>query len=84
MNDFELGIREGESRARAILESEIADIRAEIEFKDKKINNLMAYMRTLSAMHVPIGLCPSCKKYIVVDGFICFGCGYDESDQGGQ
>ena len=27
------------------------------------------------------GLCPKCKRYIIIDGYVCFGCGYDSSDE---
>lgn len=22
-------------------------------------------------------LCPKCKEYMIIDGYVCFGCGYD-------
>ena len=25
-------------------------------------------------------ICPKCKEYIILDGYVCFGCGYDKSD----
>ena len=26
-------------------------------------------------------LCPSCKQYMLVRGYVCFGCGYDPTDK---
>lgn len=23
------------------------------------------------------GICPMCQEYIILDGYVCFGCGYD-------
>lgn len=27
------------------------------------------------------GLCPKCRKYMILDGYICFGCGYDKTSE---
>jgi len=60
----------------------------ELEIRDKQIleleeynKDLQPYMRTLEAIHVPIGLCPVCGKYIIVQGYVCFGCGYDQTEK---
>lgn len=26
-------------------------------------------------------ICPKCNKYILIDGYVCFGCGYDKSSE---
>lgn len=26
------------------------------------------------------GICPKCGEYILLDGYLCFGCGYDYSE----
>ena len=34
---------------------------------------------TLYQVNRPVGLCPNCKKAILIDGLICLNCGYDNS-----
>ena len=34
---------------------------------------------TLHQVNRAIGLCPNCKKAILIDGLICLNCGYDNS-----
>ena len=26
-------------------------------------------------------ICPKCNKYILIDGYVCFGCGYDKNNE---
>mgnify|MGYP003319141081 CR=1 FL=1 len=26
-------------------------------------------------------ICPKCNKYILIDGYVCFGCGYDKNHE---
>ena len=27
--------------------------------------------------HKERGICPKCGEYMLIDGYVCFGCGYD-------
>ena len=51
----------------------------EPEFTDEEI--AAAELRTFHYLHSheSRGVCPKCGKYIILDGYICFGCGFDKS-----
>ena len=51
----------------------------ELEFTDKEI--AAAKLRTFNYLHghESRGVCPKCGKYIIIDGYVCFGCGFDKS-----
>jgi hypothetical protein len=51
----------------------------EPEFTDEEI--AAAELRTFHYLHSheSRGVCPKCGKYIIIDGYICFGCGFDKS-----
>jgi len=36
-----------------------------------------ACANTLCAYTDTQGLCPKCKRYVLLRGYVCFGCGYD-------
>lgn len=44
---------------------------------DKAICNSFRYLYS----HQMRGICPKCGKYMLIDGYVCFGCGYDYSEQ---
>ena len=27
------------------------------------------------------GVCPKCGKYMLIDGYVCYGCHYDPTDE---
>lgn len=31
--------------------------------------------------HETRGVCPKCGKYLILRGYVCFGCGYDKSHE---
>ena len=33
--------------------------------------------------HKECGICPKCKEYMIIDGYVCFGCGYDPTSKDG-
>lgn len=39
---------------------------------------IAAIVRTLNFLHPNYYLCPKCGEYVIIDGFVCFGCGYDK------
>lgn len=45
-------------------------------------NLTKARLNTYNFLHSyqEVCLCPKCKEYIILDGYVCFGCGYDKSD----
>lgn len=42
---------------------------------------LRACEYTLYAYANPTHICPKCGKAMMLDGFVCFNCGYDDSDE---
>lgn len=63
------------------------DVRDALDYVTMEIDRLKAadrndraWARTLAAMHRVTKLCPVCGNYVLVDGYICFGCGYDPTD----
>lgn len=49
------------------------------EITDEEFDFLMACLRTLNRYTCPRGICPKCGEYIILDGYVCFGCGYDRT-----
>lgn len=43
--------------------------------REKTINE--AIIRTFRFLHENVSLCPKCRNYMIIDGYRCFGCGYD-------
>ena len=62
-------------------ENEFDLVRAapEPEFTDEEI--AAAELRTFHYLHghENRGVCPKCGKYVIIDGYVCFGCGFDKS-----
>ena len=57
----------------------------EIKIRDNEIiwlrqegKSLRCHTRTLYASANVKRLCPKCQKYMLLEGYVCFGCGYDE------
>ena len=52
--------------------------------KDRIDENLMEYLQacefTLNAYAIPTRICPKCRKAMLLQGYVCFNCGYDDSD----
>ena len=46
---------------------------------EEKLLYLKACDFTLHQVNSVAGLCPACKKAILVDGLVCLNCGYDGS-----
>lgn len=36
-----------------------------------------AIIRTFNDLHYGAHLCPKCQEYMIIPGYVCFGCGYD-------
>lgn len=45
--------------------------------EDQKIRE--AKVRTFDYEYYWSMLCPECGKYMLVSGYVCYGCGYDKS-----
>jgi hypothetical protein len=44
------------------------------------IEEITAVMNTFRYLYPNANkICPKCNKYILIDGYVCFGCGYDKS-----
>lgn len=50
------------------------------EVNSEEIKHLRACAYTLYAFQNPTHICPKCGKAMMVDGFVCPCCGYDDSD----
>ena len=46
---------------------------------EEELQYLKACDFTLHQVNNVVGLCPACKKAILVDGLVCLNCGYDDS-----
>ena len=46
---------------------------------EEELRYLEACDFTLHQVNNVVGLCPACKKAILVDGLVCLNCGYDGS-----
>lgn len=46
--------------------------------REKTVNE--AIIRTFVFLHGSVKLCPKCRNYMIIDGYRCFGCGYDVTD----
>ncbi len=45
-----------------------------------EIEEITAVMNTFRYLYPNANkICPKCNKYILIDGYVCFGCGYDKS-----
>jgi len=55
-----------------------------IEVLENRVEELTCYMRTLDSYANITKQCPNCKKYMMLEGYVCFGCGYDDSDNEGE
>ena len=46
----------------------------------EEIKEITAVMNTFRYLYPNAHeICPKCNKYILIDGYVCFGCGYDKS-----
>lgn len=52
-----------------------------LELSPDQYKRLKARLNTYLYLHnyQERGICPKCGKYIIIDGYVCFGCGYDNS-----
>lgn len=52
-----------------------------LELNHNEYRRLRARLNTYLYLHdgQERGVCPKCGKYIIIDGYVCFGCGYDNS-----
>lgn len=52
-----------------------------LELNHDEYRRLRARLNTYFYLHdgQERGVCPKCGKYIIIDGYVCFGCGYDSS-----
>jgi hypothetical protein len=59
---------------------EISKYKTEINKLKREITESIPYINTFSYWFSNTkGICPKCKKYIIIDGYVCFGCGFDSS-----
>ena len=46
----------------------------------KELDRAMCFVRTLKEEHNGSNLiCPNCGSYVLLSGYCCFGCGYDQT-----
>ena len=51
----------------------------QVKVDEQDYERLVCNTNTLIAMGYSGGdICPNCKKYTLVNGYVCFGCGYDQ------
>lgn len=48
---------------------------------EEELEYLRACQYTLEVFNKVIGLCPKCRKSVIVDGWCCPCCGYDSSGE---
>jgi hypothetical protein len=48
-----------------------------VSISSEELNELMACRRTLYDVQRVMCLCPKCKSYMLLDGYVCLGCGFD-------
>ncbi len=41
---------------------------------------IKAVVSTFFLLHPDSHICPKCGEYMIIPGYLCLGCGYDESD----
>ena len=46
---------------------------------EKMTQEERAIIRTFNDLHYDAHLCPKCREYMIIPGYVCFGCGYDGS-----
>lgn len=56
----------------------LRQFRAETEFERRRI--IDAKVRTFDYEHKEKTLCPKCGLYILINGRVCYGCGYAKQD----
>ena len=61
--------------------NEIRNLEERNAFLEREVERLECHANTLYSYAMPVGLCPKCKDYILLEGYVCFGCGYDRSDK---
>ena len=47
---------------------------------EEELEYLEACQYALESFMTVKGLCPKCKKSVIIDGYVCPYCGYDSSD----
>ena len=62
-----------------ILSDECAKVTAERDELKEAYERVLPSYRTLNAYANTKGICPECGKYRLLEGYVCFGCGYDSS-----
>ena len=62
-------------------DEEIKTLKDKNAFLRKELEHFKCHANTLYAYAMPVELCPKCKEYILLEGYICFGCGYDRTDR---
>lgn len=49
---------------------------------NEEVEEITAVMNTFKYLYPNAHrICPKCNKYILIDGYVCFGCGYDKSNE---
>lgn len=48
--------------------------------QENHIKRLIAYANTLRAFVNIKHLCPKCKEYMIIEGYVCLGCGWQKGD----
>lgn len=52
-----------------------------VDFDPEEYRRIKAKLRTYNYLHGSdsICICPKCGEYMIIQGYVCFGCGYDRS-----
>lgn len=54
---------------------------SKVSISEEELQYLRGCDFTLHWIRNVVGLCPKCKKAILVDGLVCLNCGYDNSHE---
>lgn len=64
-----------------LVETEQEEKKIVLELTPEEYKYLHAKLNTFDYWHSgqTRGICPKCGEYIIIDGYVCFGCGFDKS-----
>lgn len=47
--------------------------------QEEQTEYIKAIINTFQFEHERYYICPKCRKYMIIPGYVCYGCGYDNS-----
>lgn len=59
----------------------LVDNQADNQVDEEELEYLKACQYALESFYEVRGLCPKCKKSVIIDGWVCPCCGYDSSGE---